>query len=243
MQPSHVPTAEIVAFIQPYLPAIPARLLEVGCGEGHLAWQLDQLGYTVIAVDSSAQAVHQVEQLGLAAHLAQWPNFDTAPVDAVLFTRSLHHIHPLAEAVQRAAQLLKPAGLIVVDEFAFYEATPATVEWLYGLICTLESGHQLYFREEGLIKKLLNGGGDYSLWQRDHGHDLHSVVAMWAELNRYFEPIADTRTAYLYRYLCPLLAQDERGYALAARIFELENRAAQRGMITLIGRRFVGKLK
>lgn len=241
MQPIDVPTIETLGFVLKYLPTQRARLLEVGCGDGQLAWRLQQLGYEIIGLDSSAEAIAAATRLGFEARQVVWPHFEAKPFEAILFTRSLHHIHPLIQAVERAAQLLKPFGVVIVDEFAFDDATPATVEWLYGLLCTLESGNKLHFKEEGLIKKLLDGGGDFSLWQRNAAHDLHSVVAMWETLEHYFEPVAKTTAPYLYRYLCPLFEENDAGYTMAARMLELEQQAAQQNMITLIGRRFVGK--
>jgi SAM-dependent methyltransferase len=243
VQPIDVPTAETLAFIRPYLPAKPARLLEVGCGEGHLAWQLDRLGYAVIAVDSSAEAIGKAQRSGVVAYQAEWPDFETAQVNAVLFTRSLHHIHHLEQAVAQAARLLKPGGLVIVDEFDFYAVDPVTIAWFYGSLRLLEHCRQLHFTEEGVIKRLLAGEGDFALWQRDHAHDLHSVAAMWASLKTYFEPVVETSAPYLYRYLPPLLDSSEQGYHLVKDILETEQKLAQVGAITLIGRRFVGRLR
>jgi spermidine synthase len=36
---------EIVAFVEAQLPPIPARVLEIGCGEGELARAVARLGY------------------------------------------------------------------------------------------------------------------------------------------------------------------------------------------------------
>ena len=51
---------------------------------------------------------------------------------------------------------------------------------------------------------------------------------------------AERRAPDLYRYFCPVLAEDETGYEILSEVFELEQRMARSGAITLIGHRFVG---
>ena len=71
------------------LPTGPARVLEVGCGDGRLARELHELGYQVVAIDPAAPtgAIFQAVSLEEFA--------DPGPFDAVVASRSLHHIHDL----------------------------------------------------------------------------------------------------------------------------------------------------
>jgi 2-polyprenyl-3-methyl-5-hydroxy-6-metoxy-1,4-benzoquinol methylase len=43
-------------FIKAQLPPPPARVLDVGCGDGRLARELSDLGYRVVAIDPRAPA-------------------------------------------------------------------------------------------------------------------------------------------------------------------------------------------
>ena len=116
MVPSDVPTGETLTFVEANLPRSPARLLEVGCGHGALALQLQARGHEVVAVDRSEKAVARARDRGVRRRRADWPDFDDlAAFDAVLFTRSLHHIGPLSPAARRARELLKPRGRVLVE--------------------------------------------------------------------------------------------------------------------------------
>jgi len=56
---------------------------------------------------------------------------DCTHFTVVLIARSLHHIQPLAAAVEHAHRLLVPSGLVIVDDFAWAEIDPITAEWFY----------------------------------------------------------------------------------------------------------------
>lgn len=236
-----VPTNETLEFVLKYLPNRDSRILEIGCGNGELALALQNLGFQMVAVDSSAEAVENTKRLGVDARIAEFPNFDESAFDAILFTRSLHHIHELAETVEKTHQLLKPNGLVMLEDFAFDEINDATMEWLYGVTSLLDAAEQLNLEEDNFAKDLLLAKGNYQVWQENHHHDLHSAPTMFAELEKRFTPIAKTSAPYLYRYLCLLLNQNPNGPALAAQILALEKRMANLGKIDLIGRRFVGR--
>ena len=87
-------------FIKRSLPAGVRRVLEIGCGSGELAASLLQDGVSLIAIDNDADSIAAAQRLGVDARIAAWPDFEDGQFDAVLFTRSLHHMHPLDRYVQ-----------------------------------------------------------------------------------------------------------------------------------------------
>jgi 2-polyprenyl-3-methyl-5-hydroxy-6-metoxy-1,4-benzoquinol methylase len=91
-------------FIVAHLPAAPTRVLEVGCGRGALAHAMARLGHEVLAIDPGAPDGAPFQRVALE-DLA-----DPGPFDAVVASRSLHHIHDLPGAVARIASLLAPGG-------------------------------------------------------------------------------------------------------------------------------------
>jgi SAM-dependent methyltransferase len=93
------------------LPAAPARVLEVGAGEGELAARLRDLGYEVSAIDPRGGA-EGVEQLALIDLEAEDGSFDAAV--AML---SLHHVDPLGASLARLAAAVRIGGVLLVDEF------------------------------------------------------------------------------------------------------------------------------
>jgi len=127
-------------FVRRFLPHGCRRILEIGCGVGELAARLSKDGYAVIAIDSDRDSIAAARRLGVNAHVATWPDFDQGQFDAVLFTRSLHHIHPLDESVRHAADCLANGGRIIVEDFAYESADEKTLRWFKSAIHLLEAG-------------------------------------------------------------------------------------------------------
>jgi 2-polyprenyl-3-methyl-5-hydroxy-6-metoxy-1,4-benzoquinol methylase len=234
---SDVATSETQGFVQAHTQ--PARLLEVGCGDGALASRLAAMGYQVVALDASATAVAEARRRGLDARIARWPDFDEAPFDVVLFTRSLHHIRPLDRAVARAKELLKPQGRVLVEDFAYNAIGTLAAEWLYQILSVLDAAGLLRSDGDSFAKQLLQHEGALAAWREAHDHHLHSAEAMASCLQKNFGTVEATTAPYLYRYVCALLEESADGFRLASRVLALEKRFAEVGRVHFIGRRFV----
>jgi SAM-dependent methyltransferase len=219
------------------------NLLEVGCGNGELASRLQSLGYRVTALDSSPEAIQQTKKLGVDARVADWPDLDleSESFDVILFTRSLHHIRPLAKAVDKASTLLRSNGLVLIEDFAFDELSSEAVAWFYDILTSLHASKVLYLTNENFCKDLLVEGGHVETWRRHHDHDLHPWRLMLSTLKSAFDSVVETSAPYLYRYLCPVLADDENGYRIATHVLELEKQLETISPGRLIGRRFAGR--
>lgn len=243
MRPSNLPTTETLSFVRKHLTAPPSQVLEVGCGNGELASRLQVLGYRVIALDSSVEAVRQTKALGVDARTGEWPNvnLEVESVDVILFTRSLHHIHPLQKALHQAERVLRPDGLVLIEDFAFDELSQPVLGWFYDVLKLLNASGRLELDQESFCRDLLLGGADPEIWRRHHDHDLHPWSLIISTLKIAFEPIIETSAAYLYRYLCPLLESSEGGHRIATRVLEMENELEMITPGRLIGRRFVGR--
>src|SRR5262249_35503901 len=114
--------------------------LEVGCGDGRLAARLSADGYDVTAIDLDGDVVAAARARGVHATKADWLAYaDRATYDAILFTRSLHHIHDLDAAVVRCLDRLASDGLVVVDDFAIEAMDEATAEWFRDALVALLS--------------------------------------------------------------------------------------------------------
>src|SRR5918998_551621 len=82
-------------FVLSQLAAPPARVLEVGCGEGELARAMAGEGYEVVAIDPDAPE-------GPIFRRTTIEEFDDpGPFDAVVASRSLHHVHDLGGALDK----------------------------------------------------------------------------------------------------------------------------------------------
>ena len=102
----------VLAFVRGALPPPPARVLEVGAGQGELAAALRAMGWEVVAVDPAADGAPGVEPIPLLEVAG-----DDASFDAAVAIVSLHHVEPLAESCARLAALVRPGGVLAVDEF------------------------------------------------------------------------------------------------------------------------------
>src|SRR5262249_15868786 len=138
-----IPTGETLAFARDGLGHARRRLLEIGCGTGELALALARLGHEVTALDADAPPVppapHRprvppARDRGAHAGQVRWPHFDDRPCDAILSPRSLHPLRPLPAALDRARDLLRPGGLVLVEDFAFSEITARTQAWFGELL-------------------------------------------------------------------------------------------------------------
>ena len=183
-------------------------MLEVGCGDGELACALDAAGYDVLAIDPDAPEgpifrQTTIEELD-----------DPGPFDAVVAVRSLHHVNPLGEALEKLARL---APLIVVDEFAPDRINAATQDWY-----------------EGQYRLLAAAGHDppappsLDEWRTRHA-DLHPSSTLLAAFDERWERRSVGWEPYFYRWL--------RGPATES----LERTLIDAGLIQAIGYRYVGE--
>jgi SAM-dependent methyltransferase len=117
------PATDLLAFVRANLPAPPLRVLEVGAGDGELARSLGEAGYEVVAIDPhpGGAAVRPI-----ALHELDEPH---GAFDAALAVTSLHHVEPLEESIARLADVLRPGGLLVVDEFDVAAFDEQAAEW------------------------------------------------------------------------------------------------------------------
>ncbi len=240
MRPSQITTGETLRFVQASLPSHASRILEIGCGSGQLAKQLHDLGHRVIAIDSSLEAIERAQRLGVDARHATFPDFEDEPFDVVLFTRSLHHMRPLAPALDQARRLLKPSGLLVVEDFAYSDRSAFTGDWFYLMLKLLESCNVLLTAEHAIGRDLLTAGDGISLW-REYAHRINTGPEILQAVTERFKVLEVKLAPYLYRYASEMVADDEHGGQIIATLLDLEKRTGAEVEHFLIGRRFVAK--
>jgi SAM-dependent methyltransferase len=221
-------------FIKRFLPSECRRILEVGCGMGELAARLSKDGHTVVAIDSDLESIAVARSLGVDAHVATWPDFDEGRFDAVLFTRSLHHIHPLDKAVRHAAESLVEGGVIIVEEFAFESTDEKTLRWFASAIRILEAA-SLLAEDDPLLAKTET----LNAWRQDHGHELHTAAEIRAQLEELFGDVVKEQTSYYFRYLAAAIVATEKRDAILQDLAEQEETLSTDGSIIALGRRFV----
>ena len=235
---SDVPTRETVRFFTSRIP-LGAEILEIGCGEGQVAFELLSRGYRLTGLDSDPELVATAQKRGARAFMASWPEFDSAPVDVIAFTRSLHHISPLRAAVGRAQDLIRRTGLLLIEDFAFGEANETTIAWFLEVLNS-KRGLTLINPVAGqLVTDLLNSKDSMAVWHRNHDHGLHSMTAISRAVAERFIIRETELVPYLYRYLVPVVAETPEAAAFVDEVLQEEARLGKQGDVVLLGRRIV----
>jgi len=241
-----LPVAETLRFLERALPPAPARLLEVGCGDGLVAGGLAGRGYDVTALD---------ESLVLAADVpgdaVRWVETDflfydhppdEEPFDAVLFTRSLHHVASVDRALDRAAEILCPGGRLLAEEFAVDRVTLPTARWWYDLEAVLAAAGILPTPDP----ELASMGNPLGRWRREHAHDppLATGHAMLSAVRDRFETGPAEEAPYLYRYVAERAAGPSGAVVdrIVRRVHEIESRLVRERDIAAAGIRITGTL-
>jgi SAM-dependent methyltransferase len=166
-------------FVTEQLPSAPARVLEVGCGRGHLARAIAEGGYEVLAIDPDAPA----GDLFQAVTLEQFA--DPEPFDAVVASLALHHVADLPGALDKIVSLLRPTGSLIVNEHAVDRLDEPTARW--------------YLEKRTVIRPDAPRSLEQCLheWEEDHA-GLHGYAAMRQELDRRFTERFFAWMPYLY---------------------------------------------
>jgi SAM-dependent methyltransferase len=170
------------AFARAQLPPLPARLLEIGCGDGELALALAADGYDVTAIDPRAPE-------GLIFHAATLEAFDDERAfDAVVASLSFHHVESLGVAFDKVASLLRPGGTLVLQEFARERLSGATARW---------------YHEQRLARNEDGVPASFDAWLHESEHDLadvHPFEELRRELDRLFVERVLQEVPYLYSH-------------------------------------------
>ena len=211
------------------------RVLEVGCGRGDVARLLGREGLSVTALD-----LHLLDSRpspGVKFVEGDFLGFEHASFDAVIFTSSLHHLHPVQAAIDRAHRLLDPGGILIADEFDLDAPRPLTARWYYDMQELLAVA-ELY-----PIERLdpMTNDDPRMRWLDAHVHDppLATGRQMLTAIASRFAIRDTTRCAYLYRYLCNGLPDDERGGKIASHVFVTEQRRIASAGLDAVGLRVV----
>ena len=94
------------------------RILDLGCGTGHLTAKIAENGARVTGLDSSPSMIAQARQNfpGLHFTLADARDFRSDETfDAVFSNAALHWIHDAEAVVRCVASVLKPGGRLVLE--------------------------------------------------------------------------------------------------------------------------------
>ena len=232
------------------------RLLEVGCGRGEVAAGLGKLGWEVVAIDTDAEAVAVALARGVDARVRRFPPAadpsapdpvsrdpvllepaltDPSAYDAILFVRVLHHV-PLAPCLDAVARLLRPGGLLAVEDYDWERVDRATASWAFELMAPWVAAPDA---SPALRAEWTGGEDPLARWRGlFEAERIHGGEAMRRELERRFEPVHAEPAPYFYRYLAKHLPGPDAAEH-TSRALEAERAAIEAGRIRPLGQRFV----
>jgi SAM-dependent methyltransferase len=164
-------------FVHASLPHPPARVLEVGAGSGELAPLLAGLGYDVVAIDPGGEG----DVLPVPLVEIDEP---AGSFDAAVAVVSLHHVNPLEPSCRRLAEVVRPGGALVVDEFDVERFDERAAGWL------LEEWRRAGRERELTAREMVD----------EYRAELHPITTIVGVLSAWFEFGPVTRCSYLYRW-------------------------------------------
>ena len=210
-----LPGGRFHEWVRSQLPTPPARVLEVGCGNGRLARALKRAGYDVVAVDPQAPN-------GRIFRRCRIEDFDEARrFDAAVAGLALHHVDNLALVLDKVSSLLRARGRIIVYEFAWDQFDRKTAQWFWLRRSALTPRMRRYFGGRSPAECL-------NKWRRTF-RDLHTYRQMRRALERRFTARFFAWTPYLHSYPGGLSSELQ------------ERRQIEAGAIRPVGFRYIGQ--
>lgn len=99
-------------------PQAGERILDLGCGTGHLTNQIAARGAEILGIDASPDMIAEAKKAypDLRFEISDAREFVTAqPFDAIFSNAVLHWIRPPERVIERIAANLKPGGRLVAE--------------------------------------------------------------------------------------------------------------------------------
>ena len=219
MTPAQRWPASLWPFVRSELPAAPARVLEIGCGPfGGFVPGLLHGGYEAVGIDRNAPEAAGYRRIDFEQY--EPPE----PVDAIVASRSLHHVGDLEDVLRRAAEALRPGGVLIVVEWAWEQFDADTAHWCFARFDPEEPGW-LKGRKDGWAQSGEAWEDYFESWARKHG--LHRGDRIVGALDARFERRSCTYGSYFFADLGGFSEGDEQ-------------RAIDAGEIRANGIRYVG---
>jgi SAM-dependent methyltransferase len=205
---------DLRGYVLSQLPPAPARVLEIGCGDGALSLALAAAGYEVIGVDPAAPEGEIFRRVPFEQYRPE------GAFQAVVASSALHHLPDLGAALDTVAASLERGGALILDEFAWDRLDRDTATWLYAQrrVQAARGGPSAPATIDALEEE----------WRRHH-EDLHGFERMRTELDARFRERLFEWAPYLYRYF------EDRD------LREAEREAIEQSAIRAIGFRYVGE--
>lgn len=166
---------------------------------------------------------------GIDAVCAEFLEYDSPPAGAALFSRSLHHIADPQAAIRHACDLLRPDGLLLVEDFDSDRVDRPAATWLYDVMAlAAEICGQAFDPIDDPL----------AAWRADHPRDhIHPGQLLDEAIRSVCEHAERLSAPYLYRYVADLVP-DNADHAVVGAVLHWESRLIARGSLPAVGLRW-----
>ena len=109
--------------VEKWLPSVPARVLDDGCGEGQLSYRLAKLGHRVTGIDLPGPSLEKARAL-LASSPCRWDIIAGSveefsgvnpAFDAVISIEVIEHLYRPVTFLKNMACALRPGGILILS--------------------------------------------------------------------------------------------------------------------------------
>jgi 2-polyprenyl-3-methyl-5-hydroxy-6-metoxy-1,4-benzoquinol methylase len=144
------------------------RVLETGCASGHMSALLSAQGCTVVGMEIESSIVEPALQwleravIGDLEDPSIWSDLEGESFDAILFGDVLEHLKNPLTKLREAAQLLAPAGVVIISvpNIAHADVKVALIKgtFPYSESGLLDRTHISFFTKESLVDLVREAG-------------------------------------------------------------------------------------
>ena len=265
--PLRFAASQVADFIQLSFSDKSQTLLDVGCGDGLITNDLQERGYDIIAIDASTKAIEKSISNGIKAIHCKLEDFVNRQFDCIYMSRSLHHMPPLFDTVNKLEELTTKSARLIISDFGFELANASACYWLFEQAQKLMS-EQINLSASALPASTLpastspapnSPGSDFhhnwlqqsvnsptealERWVHRYSveHSLWSAKDMINALTNKFDLIEKTEVPYLFNFLCDLLPNTAQGADIAKQLFLQESQLIKEETIAAVGVQWVLK--
>ena len=141
----------------------PIRILDVGCGNGYVAWQLAQLGHTVMAIDASRDGIELARSAYPGIQFEVRSLYDdniekmvVQSVDCVISLEVIEHLFSPRELLKQSYRVLKSGGHFIASTpyhgYLKNLATSVVDGWDRHFNVNWDGGHIKFFSKRTLAE-------------------------------------------------------------------------------------------